>query len=37
MSKELIKNRESNIPLSLHDSRIINIEYQERLLRLKLE
>ena len=37
MSKELIRNRGSNIALSLHDSRIINIEYQEALLRLKLD
>ncbi|NWO25691.1 hypothetical protein HW272_08445 [Peptostreptococcaceae bacterium oral taxon 081] len=37
MSKELIRNRGSNIALSLHDSRIINIEYQEALLRLTLD
>lgn len=34
---ELIRNKESNIPFSLHDSRITNIEYQEGLLRLKLD
>ena len=33
---ELKRNRKSNIPYSLHDSRIINIEYKKRLLRLKL-
>ena len=37
MSKELTRNRRSNIPVSLHDSRIINIEYQEGVLRLKLD
>lgn len=37
MSKELIRDRRSNIPVSLHDSRIINIEYQEGILRLKLD
>ena len=36
MSMELERNRKSNIPYSLHDSRIINIEYKKRLLRLKL-
>ena len=34
---ELKRNRKTNIPYSLHDSRIINIEYQEALLRLKLD
>lgn len=37
MSKELIRNRGSNVPLSLHDSRIINIEYQDGVVRLKLD
>lgn len=36
MSMELKRNRKSNIPYSLHDSRIINMEYKKRLLRLKL-
>ena len=37
MSMELKRNRKSNIPYNLHDSRIINIEYKKRLLRLKLD
>ena len=37
MSMELKRNRKSNIPYSLHDSRIINIEYKKRLLGLKLD
>ena len=34
---ELERNRKSNIPYSLHDSRIINIEYKKRLLSLKMD
>ena len=35
MSMKLKRNRKSNIFYNLHDSRIINIEYKKRLLRLK--
>lgn len=34
---ELKRNRKSNIPYGLHDSRIINIEYKKRLLKLKFD
>lgn len=34
---EIKRNRKSNIQYGLHDSRIMNIEYKNRLLRFKLD
>lgn len=32
---ELKRNRTSNIPFSLHDSRIINIGYEKKLVKIE--
>ena len=37
MSMELKRNRKSNIPYSLHDSRIINMEYKKKVVKIEAE